>query len=169
MSSLKRKEAPPGASTSATKHAKPTTESRPAKKVRSDKPFVKKDFKKDEDKKENKGAKSTDKVASSAPTISRLKEEEPLFPRGGGSVLTPLERKEITIQAKQDALFEDESTKTTTKADKDTKQRKRKSSAKDTKGAKDDGTTRDPDAVRIEGLNYKVRYSDGFILGYSGN
>ena len=148
MSSLKRKGAPPG--TSATKDAKPTTDSRPSKKVKSDKPA-----KKTEDKK---GSKDTDKNASSAPAISRVKEDEPLFPRGGGSVLTPLEHKQITIQAKQDALFEEESAKTNKKADKDLKKRKRKPSAKDTKDGKDDSLlARDPDAVRIEGLNYKVR------------
>ncbi len=36
---------------------------------------------------------------------STLREEEP-FPRGGASVLTPLEHKQIKIQAKQDVLFE---------------------------------------------------------------
>ena len=36
---------------------------------------------------------------------SILKEEAP-FPRGGASVLTPLEHKQIKIQAKQDVLFE---------------------------------------------------------------
>jgi rRNA biogenesis protein RRP5 len=38
--------------------------------------------------------------------VSFLKEEEPSFPRGGASVLTPLEHKQIQIKAKQDVLFE---------------------------------------------------------------
>ncbi len=38
--------------------------------------------------------------------VSVLREEEPLFPRGGGSVLTPLEHKQINIEAKRDVLFE---------------------------------------------------------------
>ncbi|KAI9885781.1 MAG: hypothetical protein M1823_002410 [Watsoniomyces obsoletus] len=37
---------------------------------------------------------------------SVLREEEPLFPRGGGSVLTPLEHKQINLEAKRDVLFE---------------------------------------------------------------
>ena len=37
---------------------------------------------------------------------SVLREEEPLFPRGGGSVLTPLEHRQINIEAKRDVLFE---------------------------------------------------------------
>lgn len=154
MSTLKRKGAPSGAAP--TKNAKPTTEPRPAKKVRSDKPAKPA---KDDDKK---NAKATDKSAasSSAPALARVvKEEEPLFPRGGGSVLTPLEHKQISVQAKQDALFEEESAKTIKKADKDTKNRKRKPSTKQGKDVKDDGTlARDPDAARIEGLNYKVCY-----------
>lgn len=38
--------------------------------------------------------------------LSILKEEEPAFPRGGASVLTPLEYKQVHIQATQDVLFE---------------------------------------------------------------
>ncbi|KUI65065.1 rRNA biogenesis protein rrp5 [Cytospora mali] len=155
MSTLKRKGAPSG--TPSTKPTKPTTETRPSKKVKSDKPA------KDDDKK---SAKSTEKTASSAPAIARVKEEEPLFPRGGGSVLTPLEHKQITIQAKQDALFEEESAKTNKKADKDPKNKKRKSSAKHGKDIKDDGTlARDPDAARIEGLNYKRLVKGSLVLG----
>ena len=37
---------------------------------------------------------------------SVLREEEPLFPRGGGSVLTPLEHRQINVEAKRDVLFE---------------------------------------------------------------
>jgi rRNA biogenesis protein RRP5 len=37
--------------------------------------------------------------------LSIMRDEEPAFPRGGGSVLTPLERKQIQIQATQDVLF----------------------------------------------------------------
>lgn len=35
-----------------------------------------------------------------------LQDEEAPFPRGGASVLTPLEHKQIQVQAKQDVLFE---------------------------------------------------------------
>ncbi|GAM35017.1 U3 snoRNP-associated protein [Talaromyces pinophilus] len=38
--------------------------------------------------------------------VSVLRDEESAFPRGGGSVLTPLERKQIQIQATRDVLFE---------------------------------------------------------------
>lgn len=144
MSSLKRKGAP--SANPAAKDAKPTTETRPSKKVRSDKPGKSGD---------KKGSKATEKTpSSSASAIAVVKDEEPLFPRGGGSILTPLEHKQITIEAKRDALFEEQSSKPSKKGekgDKTDKKRKRKSSAKE-----DKKTVRDDDAVRIEGLNYKV-------------
>lgn len=144
MSSLKRKGAP--SATPAGKDAKPTTETRPSKKVRSDKPAKSAD---------KKGAKATDKASSSAQPTTVVKDEEPLFPRGGGSILTPLEHKQISIEAKRDALFEESSGKPAKKSDKSEKgdkKRKRKSSTKE-----DKKSARDEDAVRIEGLNYKVR------------
>lgn len=148
MSTLKRKGAP--AANSSSKDAKPTTETRPSKKVRSDKPAKSGDKEKD-----SRGAKATEKTRSSAPAVATVKDEEPLFPRGGGSILTPLEHKQITIEAKRDALFEEESGKSAKKGekgDKGDKKRKRKSSTKE-----DKTSVRDEDAVRIEGLNYKVR------------
>lgn len=96
--------------------------------------------------------KANKKAPSSAPATATVKkDEEPIFPRGGGSVLTPLEHKQITIEAKRDALFEEESNKPSKKEDKESKKRKRKS--KDKNVAK---PARDENAVRIEGLNYKV-------------
>lgn len=146
MSTLKRKGAPSGIA---------SKKDSPAKKVKSEKAADKTPEKKTSRTPDKKPSKSADKPASSAPSIARVKEEEPLFPRGGGSVLTPLEHKQITIQAKQDALFEEESGKATNKGEKDSKKKKRKSSGKDVK--KSDKPAHDPDAVKIEALNYKVR------------
>lgn len=140
MSSLKRKGAP--SANASSKDAKPTTETRPSKKVRSDKPAKASD---------KKTSKVTEKTPSSVPAIATVKDEEPLFPRGGGSVLTPLEHKQITIEAKRDALFEEESGKPTKKGDTDSKKRKRKPSTKENKKTDDD-----ENVLRIEGLNYKV-------------
>jgi rRNA biogenesis protein RRP5 len=39
--------------------------------------------------------------------LSIVRDEEPAFPRGGANVLTPLERKQIQIQATRDVLFKD--------------------------------------------------------------
>ncbi|EFR02442.1 rRNA biogenesis protein RRP5 [Nannizzia gypsea CBS 118893] len=49
--------------------------------------------------------KDTSAVSKAAP-ISMLRDEQPAFPRGGNNVLTPLERKQIQIQATKDVLFE---------------------------------------------------------------
>ncbi|KAL8818690.1 MAG: hypothetical protein Q9223_002727 [Gallowayella weberi] len=48
------------------------------------------------------------KQSRSVPSQSSLRQEEPSFPRGGASILTPLEQKQIQIQAKNDVLFEQE-------------------------------------------------------------
>lgn len=150
MSSLKRKGAP--AAHSSAKDVKPTTETRPSKKAKPDKP-VKSGGKE----RDSQASKATEKTRSSAPAVATVKDEEPLFPRGGGSILTPLEHKQISIEAKRDALFEEETGRSSKKGEKDErgdkvdKKRKRKSSTKE-----DKTPTRDEDAVRIEGLNYKV-------------
>jgi hypothetical protein len=47
-----------------------------------------------------------EKTERAAPKASVFKEEETSFPRGGASVLTPLEHKQIQIKANQDVLFE---------------------------------------------------------------
>ncbi|KAI9790581.1 MAG: rRNA biogenesis protein rrp5 [Piccolia ochrophora] len=57
------------------------------------------------------------KTTKSSPSVhqpakpSLLREEEPAFPRGGASVLTPLEHKQINIDADRDVLFEQASRK----------------------------------------------------------
>lgn len=76
-------------------------------------------------------------------------EEEPAFPRGGASVLTPLEHKQIQIEATRDVLFEQSTSKPT-----ESKKRKTKGKDKSKKG----GEVIEPEeaVVKIEGLNYKV-------------
>lgn len=46
------------------------------------------------------------KASMPSSKLSVLKNEEPAFPRGGASILTPLEHKQIQIQATRDVLFE---------------------------------------------------------------
>ena len=106
---------------------------------------------------------------SSTTKSAILKNDEPSFPRGGASILTPFEHKQIQIQAKQDVLFEQS---TGTKAarnefeheenDEDLPEQrlmpvtksKRKFKTKEKKRGKD--SVADEPAVRIEGLSYKV-------------
>lgn len=80
-------------------------------------------------------------------SLIQTRKEEPLFARGGGSILTPLEKKKIQIQAREDVLFEDESKADISKPAKRIKGDRKKSSGP---AVKDEG------AVKIESLNYKV-------------
>ena len=95
--------------------------------------------------------------------------EEPAFQRGGASVLTPLEQKQIQVQATSDALFEERTGKkasTTEFGDEeneeDTAARAGTVSAKVRRKPKiaKEGRKRlelsDDEATRIEGLSYKV-------------
>ena len=104
---------------------------------------------------------------------SVLKDEEKAFPRGGASVLTPLEHKQIQIKANQDVLFEqagikrsggdgfsdmgsDDGEKIAPKASK-------KRPAKKGKKAHEDGEKEK--LVRAEGLNYKKLTPGTIVLG----
>ncbi|KAK4169438.1 rRNA biogenesis protein rrp5 [Cladorrhinum sp. PSN259] len=145
MGSLKRKEGPGGSS--APKSTKPTTDARPTKRAKASG-----DSAKDTTKKESKPA--------AAPASALIKEEEPLFPRGGASVLTPLEQKQIQIQARKDVLFEEASAKKKG-GDKEGKKKKRKSKNKE----EDTKATKDADSVKVESLNFKRLVKGSLVLG----
>ncbi|OTA93346.1 hypothetical protein M434DRAFT_395757 [Hypoxylon sp. CO27-5] len=147
MSSLKRKDAPGASSTS--KPSKAQGDSRPSKRSKSEKTSAKNDAKPN----------AASKPASVS-TVSRLKEEEPLFPRGGGSVLTPLEHKQISIQAKQDVLFEQESGQGQ-KPERASKRKKTKT-PKDGKPGK---SNQGEEGTKIESLNYKRLVKGSLVLG----
>lgn len=135
MSTLKRKDAPGGHPPA--KSAKNTKEGRPTKKDGT-----------------GKDAKPATKTASEkqpkATVVSALKDEEPMFPRGGGSVLTPLEQKQIQLEAKADALREEEFDT----GKKSTRKKPAKVAAK--KGKKGAENTPEEDHVKIESLSFKV-------------
>lgn len=146
MSNLKRKDAPGGHPPA--KSAKQSKEAHPSKtgkskidKPKTDKPKVDKP--------------QTDKVKTDAApkkaVVSVLKEEEALFPRGGGSVLTPLEQKQIQLEAKADALKEEEFDT----GGKVVAKKKRSASLKKSAEKKTE-TKSDEDSVKIESLNFKV-------------
>lgn len=111
--------------------------------------------------------------APKASELSVLRDDEPSFPRGGGSVLTPLERKQIQIQANKDVLFEQKGQKKQTREfdddndddeddvdmeDGETTTTAKKSRKKKSKGKKSgDQEKPEKEGVRIEPLTYKVR------------
>lgn len=148
MSSLKRKDAPGASSTSKTPKAQ--SDSRPSKRSKSEKTSA------------NDETKPSSNSKSAKPSaVSRLKEEEPLFPRGGGSVLTPLEHKQISIQAKQDVLFEQESGQGAKKSDRVSKKKK----TKVPKGGKSGKLHHGDESAKIENLNYKRLVKGSLVLG----
>ncbi|KAL8859953.1 MAG: hypothetical protein Q9178_003501 [Gyalolechia marmorata] len=118
------------------------------------------------------------KPSKSVPTTAVVRHEEPSFPRGGASVLTPLEKKQIQIQAKNDVLFEQETGKKAPKnefvneddepdavshTEQQSSKAKRKSKVKSKLS-----TARlesEEKGVRIEGLSYKRLVPGSLVLG----
>jgi rRNA biogenesis protein RRP5 len=118
---------------------------------------------------DEKDGKSTTPKAPLVPKISRVREEEAAFPRGGASILTPLEHKQIQIEATRDVLFEQEGGKSS-RLEEDgagddaavRKKNKAKSKGKGKKGT--ENAEPKEESVKIEGLSYKVCSKLGIIL-----
>lgn len=94
---------------------------------------------------------------------SRAKGEDAPFPRGGSSVLTPLEQKQIQIEATRDVLFEQKNAlggklarenQNGNLAVGDTHAKKRRLKVKGKKDTRE--SQREDESVKIEGLGYKV-------------
>ena len=100
------------------------------------------------------GSASSNTQPAKSSILTTLRDEEPLFPRGGGSLLTPLEQKKIQIQARQDALQEDDELVDASSKPK-TKKKDRASRKKEKKSTDD---KYDPDAVKVESLSFKVSH-----------
>ena len=104
--------------------------------------------------------------------------DEPAFPRGGASILTPLEHKQIQIQAKQDVLFEQRTGKKALRQDFENEEiqeelpsiettvdakPKSKGKSRHRKDAQDG--TKAETIFRIEGLSYKRLVPGSLVLG----
>lgn len=100
---------------------------------------------------------------------SVLKGEETAFPRGGASVLTPLEHKQIRIEAQRDVLFEQAGNRSTKRSAEDFEDddedevmgsvpQSAKKKTRTTSRSKPEAPRIDAkeSSVRIEGLGYKV-------------
>jgi rRNA biogenesis protein RRP5 len=104
---------------------------------------------------------------------SVFKDEERSFPRGGASVLTPLEHKQIQIKATQDVLFEQSGQKRAAeKSDEEADSgsddsaaegAKSKKSRKHKKKAK--ATEEEEQRVRVESLSFKRLVPGSMVLG----
>ena len=113
-----------------------------------------------------------------SPTSAGLPKEEPAFPRGGASVLTPLEHKQIQIQAKQDVLFEQSTGKKPFKRDFEDEENEAdihasggnnisndKSKLRLKKRKRESVTATQQKITRIEGLSYKRLVPGSMVLG----
>lgn len=128
---------------------------------------------------DSKDATPKERNEESAPkpaAVSILREEQPAFPRGGNNVLTPIERKQINIQATKDVLFEQKTAGGKEPKDSDDeesafeetdkpaagpKPKKRKSKASKSSSSRE---RTEKEGVRIEGLNYKVKNFTQFFV-----
>lgn len=121
---------------------------------------------------ESKSARPEKKQKASVPSTKPVVlAEEPVFPRGGSSILTPLEQKQIHIQATSDVLFEQSTGRKpaihefedeehgSDQLDQSSsalqKRKRKKKTQKNQKGNLDE-VAKEPD-MRIERLSYKVR------------
>ncbi|QSZ37176.1 hypothetical protein DSL72_009270 [Monilinia vaccinii-corymbosi] len=105
-----------------------------------------------------------------ATKISRVKDEEVAFPRGGASVLTPLEHKQIQIDATRDVLFEQHGAKSSKPGGEDQEgddtskvKKKGKGKGKGKKTAQDVDV--EEETVKLEGLSYKRLVPGSLVLG----
>ena len=146
MSALKRKNGPEAAKAAKGNPAKRTKTDTPEKKTKA--------AKTDKSTKTNKAkdAEASNSQPAKSSVLTLLKDEEPMFPRGGANILTPLEQKQIQMRAKADAQDEDELDEASKSKAK--KKRKDKTSKKSEKQASH--PVRGEDSVRVESLNFKV-------------
>ncbi|KAL4893466.1 hypothetical protein BDV59DRAFT_26030 [Aspergillus ambiguus] len=130
-----------------------------------------------EDRKQNSKKQNTGDAPKPS-ELTVLREDEPSFPRGGGSVLTPLERKQIQIQATKDVLFEQKGSKGPSAdfedgdhdedaemEDADDTTAPKKARKRKCKGKKDGKANSKEKGVRIEGLNFKRIVPGTMVLG----
>ncbi|KAH6723897.1 hypothetical protein BKA61DRAFT_648930 [Leptodontidium sp. MPI-SDFR-AT-0119] len=154
----KRKSGPANESFARSRH--PTDgDSRPSKRPRAD---------------ELDGEKTTKAKIPHAPKISQVRDEDVAFPRGGASLLTPLEHKQIQIEATRDVLFEQGAKSKNVDEDGENgengetaEKKKHKSRSKgkgEGKKGKDTGEV-DEEEVRIEGLSYQRIVAGSLVLG----
>lgn len=151
---------------------KAVTDDRPSKKS---KPADVKEGKKPKEAREKMARKPQEDEAGEKkpPAKSILQQEDRAFPRGGGSVLTPLEHKQIKAQAERDVLLEqeqedgeaaeggkDDEPALFTEGPSAGKKKKRKDGRKSFGDVKVEGS-----GVKIQGLSYKSLVVGSTVLG----
>ncbi|KAF4551253.1 putative rRNA biogenesis protein rrp5 [Elsinoe fawcettii] len=162
----------------ATEKRKAVVADRPAKKIKFDdsgKPHV---VSNTSDKKSVKPAaeKNQTKAQQEPPRksvkSSLLSGEERSFPRGGASVLTPLEQRQIKADAERDVLFEEAGKSKVVREeygeedpDGEPKKRSTSKTQRKPKSSKASSKETDVEVVRIQGLGYKSLAVGSLVLG----
>ncbi|TVY84220.1 rRNA biogenesis protein rrp5 [Lachnellula suecica] len=142
----KRKDAPTNDSFARSRNSS-TKDSRPSKRARPA-----------ED-----GAEGERKSAPVSTKLAQLRDEEVAFPRGGASVLTPLEHKQIQIEATRDVLFEQGAKDSGEVGAALPAKKKPKSKGKGKKS--NEQAEEEEEGVKIEGLSYKRIVPGSIVLG----
>jgi len=105
---------------------------------------------------------------------SILQQEDRAFPRGGGSVLTPLEERQIKVQAERDVLFEYQTGQKASARDEDgdlyeeetaqaaPERKKRKTKRQDS----EIGRNFEGSGIKIQSLSYKNLVIGSLVLGH---
>ncbi|RDW94919.1 hypothetical protein BP5796_00682 [Coleophoma crateriformis] len=158
MAPIKRKSAPTNDSFMRSQKPAPA-EDRPTKRARPD----------ESSEKDSKPTSAASRVPQ-APKISRVREEEVAFPRGGASILTPLEHKQIQIEATRDVLFEQgaKSSKpdgNNVDGESAPQKKKQKVQGKIKTKKSSEATEPEEESVKIEGLSYKRLVPGSLVLG----
>lgn len=129
--------------------------------ARTKKPYTTEDRPSKRPKQEGEKEKSSAPRVPAVPKLSKPRDEEAAFPRGGASVLTPLEHKQIQIEATRDVLFEAGAKPSNVGVDGEeqtvAKKHKPKPKPKGKGGKATTETVVEEDTVKVEGLSYKVR------------
>lgn len=134
------------------------TDERPQKRVKYSKELS------DQKSTKSKAANAPDEEQSRRKPLlkSVLQQEERAFPRGGGSVLTPLEQKQIKAEAERDVLFERETGRTVGEDNANgelfehqpsTAQAKKKQNKR--RQSNDKSMEQELSSIKIQGLSYK--------------
>ncbi|KAK5738907.1 rRNA biogenesis protein rrp5 [Elasticomyces elasticus] len=114
------------------------------------------------------------KDAQKAVVKSVLQAEDRSFPRGGGSVLTPIEKKQIRAQADRDVLYEAETGQKAPGLEdeeaelfsEDEAPVVKKQQKKDFNKKKDGKVKVEGSGIKIQGLSYKTLVVGSQVLGY---
>jgi rRNA biogenesis protein RRP5 len=154
---------------------KAVTDERPSKKAKAGKETD--ESKPHKTEKKSKPAKGQDGEAGERNTVAKsiLQQEERAFPRGGASVLTPLEQKQIKAQAERDVLFEQQTGQKAAPRDDDDGElfdaeeesaapakKKRKTKRRESEAGKKEAGS----GIKIQGLSYKNLVVGSSVLGY---